>query len=381
MPLEIIRNDITRVRADAIVNTASPKAAIGAGVDSAVYKAAGADKLLAERVKIGELRPGEAAVTPAFGLDAKYIIHTVGPAWQGGEHGETEIVAMCYKNSLEKARELGCVSVAFPLISAGTYGFPKDVALKTAVSEISGFLFSNEMTVYLVVYNREVFEVSGKAFSDIKSYIEETDVVKTLRSREMMQRRLEAIEAFGSEQLLDLPFRSEPPRSAGPEPSAAQHEGSRLSSAPAFPPARASRGKRPVFRNADEEAPESRSGGIDDAIKTREETFQQYLFRIIDRKGLTDPEVYKKANIDRKHFSKIRSNPDYNPKKKTVMALAIALELNLDETKDLLLKAGMALSRSSIFDIIMEYCIENGIRDVYDINCILFKYGQPTLGA
>ena len=388
MPLEIIRNDITRVRADAIVNTANPKVAIGAGTDAAIYKAAGAEQLLAARAKIGELRPSEAACTPAFGLDAKYIIHTVGPAWQGGGKGEIETVAACYKNSLAMAKELGCESVAFPLISAGTYGFPKDLALKTAVSEISGFLFANDMTVYLVVYNREVFEVSGKAFSDIRSYIEEKDIIKTQRSREEMQRRLELIESLDSEQLLNSPYRSATPRSAG-SVSSAPYSADRAPSAPSaapdagsrpFPPARASKAKRPSFFR-EEAAPEKKSGSIDDAIKTKEETFQQYLFRIIDRKGLTDPEVYKKANIDRKHFSKIRSNPDYSPKKKTVMALAIALELNLDETRDLLLKAGMALSRSSVFDIIMEYCIENEIRDVYDINCILFKYGQPTLGA
>ena len=387
MPLEIIRNDITRVRADAIVNTANPKVAIGAGTDAAVYKAAGKEQLLAARAEIGELRPGEAAVTPAFGLDARYIIHTVGPAWRGGDKGEIETVAECYRNSLGKAKELGCESVAFPLLSAGTYGFPKDVALKTAVSEISSFLFANDMTVYLVVYNREAFEVSGKVFSDIRSYIEEKDVVKTKRSREEMQRRLELIESLDSEQRLNSPYSSASPHNAGsassaphrkgPAPSAAPDAGSR----PPFAPVRASKARRTSFFGLEEEAPEEKAGSIDEAIKGKEETFQQYLFRIIDRKGLTDPEVYKKANIDRKHFSKIRSNPDYNPKKKTVMALAIALELNLDETKDLLLKAGMALSRSSIFDIIMEYCIENQIRDVYDINCILFKYGQPTLGA
>ena len=362
MPLEIIRNDITKVRADAIVNTANPCVAVGAGVDEAIYRAAGKEQLLAERARIGELRPGQAAVTSAFGLDAKYIIHTVGPAWEGGEKGEAETVALCYKNSLELAKELNCESVAFPLISAGTYGFPKDVALKTAVSEISGFLFSNEMTVYLVVYNREVFEVSGKAFSDIKSYIEEKDVIKPSPQRIREERMREY-------------------RSMYDEARSVPREDNLMSSVSVFPSAKAAGRGKPPARRKEAEPAELMSGSIDDAIKSKEETFQQYLFRIIDRKGLSDPDVYKKANIDRKHFSKIRSNPDYNPKKKTVLALAIALELNLDETRDLLLKAGMALTKSSVFDIIMEYCIENKIRDIYEINCILFKYGQPTLGA
>ena len=389
MPLEIIRNDITRVAADAIVNTANPRVAVGRGVDSAIYKAAGEEQLLAERAKIGEMRPGEANATPAFGLKAKYIIHTVGPAWEGGDKGEIETAALCYRNSLRIAKDLGCESVAFPLISAGTYGFPKDQALKTAVSEISGFLFSNDMTVYLVVYDKEAFEVSGKAFMEVKSYIEEKDVVKPVwRTAERSVRTSEIL----------------------PESGAAPRGSGGLSSARLFPQSSATKRRRPPFVRKDEpeisgmEADEIEAsriesrrpevprimtkderpkapGSIDDAIKDREETFQQYLFRIIDRKGLSDPEVYHRANIDRKHFSKIRSNVDYSPKKKTVLALAIALDLNLDETKDLLLKAGMALTKSSIFDIIMEYCIENDIRNIYDINCILFKYDQPTLGA
>ena len=375
MPLEIIRNDITKVSADAIVNTANPYVAIGSGVDSAIYKAAGRDRLLTERARIGIIRPGEAAATPAFDLDAKYIIHTVGPAWEGGNSGEIETVASCYRNSLEKAKELGCGSVAFPLISAGTYGFPKDVALKTAVSEISGFLFSNEMTVYLVVYNKEAFEVSGKAFKDIKSYIEEKDVVppEDRYAREYRRRvfpedpgSLFAPQSAGNSALLQ------------PEARPFSDEARAMQSAmPSF--------RRERKRKQATEEPvlydELPAESIEDKLKEKEETFQQRLFRIIDRKGLTDPEVYKKANIDRKHFSKIRSNADYKPTKKTALALAVALELNLDETKDLLLKAGLALTHSNTFDLIMEYCIEHKITDINEINCILFEYDQPTLGV
>lgn len=314
MPFEIIRNDITKVSADAIVNTANPHVAIGPGVDSAVYNAAGKEKLLAARKKIGEMQPGDVAVTEAFDLDAKYIIHTVGPVWQGGGHGETGTLATCYSASMKKARELGCREVAFPLLAAGAYGFPKDVALKIAVREISSFLLENEMTVYIVVYDKEAFAVSGKLFDDIRSYIEDEDVVQ----RSLYERHLLSVDA----------------------------------------------------------AP-----NIDEALGRKEETFQQHLFRLIDRRGLEDKEVYKKANIDRKHFSKIRSNVDYNPSKRTALALAIALELNLDETTDLLMRAGIALSPSSTFDIIMEYCIEHNITDIYEINCILFEYDQPILGG
>ena len=321
MSLEIIRNDITKVHADAIVNTANPQVAIGAGVDAAIYEAAGKEELLAERKKIGVIRPGEVAVTPAFKLPAKYIIHAVGPAWEGGNNGEIETVAQCYRRSLEKAKELECESIAFPLLASGTYGFPKDVALKTAVSEISGFLFNNEMLVYLVVYDKKSFEISGKAFSDIAEYISESDVIE---------------QKYHNQSVSFLKRRK---------------------------------------------AEAASKKDIDEIILNKEETFQEYLFNLIDAKGLEDKEVYKKANIDRKHFSKIKSNVNYNPSKRTALAFAIALGLNISETKELLLKAGIALSPSNTFDIIIEYCIENGITDIYEINCILFKHDQATLGA
>ena len=371
MPLEIIRNDITKVRADAIVNTANPKVAVGAGVDHAVYMAAGWDELLAERAKIGHLAPGECAATPAFALPAKYIIHTVGPAWEGGGNGEAGIVAKCYRGSLELAKKLGCETVAFPLISAGTYGFPKAVALKTAVSEITGFLMENEMTVFLVVYDKEAFEVSGKAFSEIRSFIEEEDIVVPDRSS-YERRRLE-MESLRLEQMMradrvpdSAPVNAPEYRASGAPAKAAPLPKKKAGILGSIFPSRAER---------------PRKDSIDDLLLAKEDTFQQRLFRSIDRKGLTDPEVYKRANIDRKHFSKIRSNVDYHPSKRTALALAVALGLNLDETRDLLLSAGMALTRSSVFDIIMVYCIEHKMQDINEINCILCDYDQPTLGV
>ena len=304
------------------------------------------------------MAPGEAAATPAFKLNARYIIHTVGPAWEGGNSGEVDTVALCYRNSLQKAKELGCESVAFPLLSSGTYGFPKEVALKTAISEISGFLFANDMTVYLVVYDKQSFAVSGKAFSEVRSYIEESEVVPP---RGRYERRESGVLRNIFAERADIPDRDVS-----------------MSVFPSFraPAAGRAAQKMPAAKHS---APDS--GSLDDKLKWKEDTFQQHLFRIIDRKGLKDPEVYKKANLDRKHFSKIRSNINYNPSKRTALALAVALELNLDETKDLLLKAGLALTHSNTFDLIMEYCIEHKMRDINEINCILFEYDQPILGA
>ena len=337
MPLQIVRNDITKVKADAVVNTANPLAAVGAGVDSAIYKAAGYDKLLSERKKIGRMEPGEAKETPAFGLSAKYIIHTVGPAWCGGDKGEAETVAKCYRNSLELAEKLGCESIAFPLISTGTLGFPKGLALKTAISEITDFLFGSDMNVLLVVYNKEAFELSGKLVGDVRSYIEESQVVSR---KEMMPNS-----SFG--------------RISGHIPDMADLGAPRTGGS--------------LFDLSE--------ASVEEFLEKKGETFQQHLFRLIDRKGLDDIEVYKKANLDRKLFSKIKGNVNYNPSKRTAVALAISLELNEDEALDLLGKAGYTFSDASTADIIVRYFIEKGEYDINEINCCLFEFGQQILGA
>ena len=336
MPLEIIRNDITKVQADAIVNTANPEVTYGYGVDSAIYNAAGAEALLEERAKIGKMSPGTAALTPAFNLQAKYIIHTVGPVWQGGKNGEADTVASCYRESLALAKERECESIAFPLIATGTYGFPKDLALRIAISEISNFLLNNDMTVYMVVYDKEAFVLSSKLFSNVRELIKESEV-QHHRIRDAFNR----------------------PQMAGSAPMVCEHH----------------------YTMHDMEAIEDYQSSVEDKLKTKGATFQEHLFRIIDRKGLNDVDVYKKANIDRKLFSKIKSNVDYNPSKRTVLAFAIALELNLDETLDLLGRAGMTLSKSNDFDLIIEYCIENHITDINEINCVLFNFDQPLLGC
>ncbi len=348
MALQIIRNNIVNVEADAIVNTANPMVAVGRGVDSAIYEAAGRDKLLEARAAIGEMKTGEVACTPAFELNAKYIIHAIGPAWMGGDHGEREAVAACYSKSLALADELKCESIAFPLMATGTYGFPKDEALQIAIREISSFLLAHEMEVYLVVYDKESFEVSGKLFAGIKSYIEEDEILSAgpiIESDLMVEEDLSRSEMRGRRRILS----------------------NRIAQVEEI--------------HADLIQEYSSSKSLADRIENLDKTFQEHLFMLIDRRGLTDPEVYKKANIDRKLFSKIRNNIDYAPSKRTAVALAIALELSLDETKDLLMKAGYALSPSSTFDKIIEYCIEMGEYNVHTINIYLFDFDQPILGA
>ena len=355
MAFQIIRNNIVNVEADAIVNTANPAVAVGPGVDRAVYTAAGWDRLLEARREIGPMKPGEAAATPAYDLHAKYIIHAIGPAWRGGGFGERETVAECYSRSLSLARELGCESIAFPLMATGTYGFPKDEALRIAVREISGFLLENEMEVMLVVYDKESFEVSGKLFSDIRSFIEEDEVKEVPRA--MSRRRRNALREAGR----DYGICQEACGSAGPE---------------MMPVEEAYLAEKEFLPQTD-----LSDESLLNRLEHMDKTFQEHLFWLIDHRGMTDPQVYKKANIDRKHFSKIRSDINYSPSKKTALALAIALELNMDETIDLLRRAGLALSPSIKSDKIIGYCIEHGNYDIYEINSILFAYDQPTLGA
>ena len=337
MPFQIIRNDITKVKADAIVNTANPDVVVGRGTDYAVYHAAGRDRLLAERKKIGIMHPGQAAHTPAFNLDAKYIIHTVGPAWIDGNHDEREILHSCYEKSLNLAAELSCRSIAFPLIATGSYGFPKDEALQIALAEIDRFLLSHEMEVILVVLDWKAFELSEKLVGDIEEYIDEHGIAQLHEAEYGIW--------YGSE------------RWERPE----QNKTSAMLGAPLFPDV---------------------SGmSLDEILERSEDTFQQKLFKLIEESGMDDVTVYKKANIDRKVFSRIRCKKDYKPTKKTAVAFAIALQLDMPALLDLLSRAEIAFSPSSKFDLIITYFVTNKVYDIYEINAALFKYGQPILGA
>lgn len=326
MPFSIIRNDIVRVRADAIVNAAAPDLLGGGGVDGAIHKAAGPG-LLAECRTLGGCDTGDAKITGAYDLQARYVIHTVGPVWQGGGAGEPALLASCYRTSLQLALDHGCGSVAFPLISAGAFGYPAEQALQVAVETIGGFLLQHELDVTLVIFDSAALRAGSTRFPQIQSYIDDHYV----GLREERSRRV---------------FRA-------------------MACAPA-----------PVMADEMAAPPE-----LESLLEELDDGFAPTLLRLIDRTGKKDSEIYKKANLDRKLFSKIRNNPDYKPSKATALAFAVALELNLQDTRDLLARAGYALSPSSRFDVIVQYFIEQGEYDIFRINEALFAFDQSLLGA
>lgn len=335
MPLQIVRNDITKMSVDAVVNAASPSLLGGGGVDGAIHKAAGA-KLHEECKKLGGCDTGKAKITKGYNLPCKYVIHTVGPVYCDGNHGEKELLESCYRESLTLAKKYKCESVAFPLICSGVYGYPKDRALKVAVDIIGEFLLKNDMQVYIVIFDKAAFSIGEKLFADIKEYIDDRYVSKHTEPRRERMRR----EAFGK---LMMPSASSIDMCEDAMP----------------------------FSTADLEA----------KLKVIDESFSEMLLRKIDEKGMKDSECYKKANIDRKLFSKIRSDAHYKPSKPTVIAFAVALELSLTETEEMLKKAGFALSHSNKFDIIIEYFISHGKYNVFEINEALFAFDQSLLGA
>lgn len=358
MPFEIVRNDITNMEVDAIVNAANPRPIIGYGVDSGVHKKAG-DQLLVARKKIGDIAFGEAAITPAFNLSAKYVIHAVSPIWQDGKKNEAQLLENCYVNSLQLALEHKCESIAFPLLSAGNHGFPKDLALQTAINVFSRFLMKHEMQIYLVVFGKQSFALSEKLFHSVQSYIDETYIQEKSLEEYGVTNKRDVREL----ELLQL-------REAMSRRRKAELEYNILAD-------------EVCEESAEYEAlaPTAAPRKLEDLMKEIDETFSEALIRLIDQKGLKDPEVYKKANIDRKFFNKIKNNKNYKPSKSTCVAFAIALELNLDETRDLIGKAGYALTHSSKFDIIIEYFILEGNYNTFEINEVLFTFEQPLIGG
>ena len=348
MPLQIVRNDITKMKVDAIVNAANESLLGGGGVDGCIHRAAGPE-LLAECETLHGCKTGSAKITKGYKLPCKYVIHAVGPRWYDGRHGECELLISCYRTSLMLAKKYGCESVAFPLISSGIFGYPKDQALKVASETISSFLLEHEMTVYIVIFDRKAYQISGKLFAAIASYIDDRYVDEHTDPRSKRLRRMNAFR-------MDEPM---PCESSVCDEDAIEQ---------LIPPVSAA-------------AAPKKAATLDDALGQIDESFSEMLLRKIDERGMTDAQCYKKANIDRKLFSKIRSDKSYKPSKPTAIAFAIALELPLVEMKDMLMKAGFALSHSNKFDIIIEYFIENENYNVFEINEALFAFDQSLLGA
>jgi len=355
MPLTIIRNDITKMKTDAIVNTANTALQMGGGVCGAIFSAAGADRLQSACDKLAPIKTGEAVITPGFKLPAKYIIHTAGPVYRDGEHGEEALLRSCYINALNLAAEHGCESIAFPLISSGIYGYPgcmgeqhaqratspKADALRVATGAIRDFLSGNDMDVFLVVFDKASFAVGKALLGAVNSYIDEHYVEEHQeKRRKLLYTERSALDNMPTD------------------------------AAPMMAPSSLSMAK-----------PKANRKRLDDLVGNLDEPFSATLLRLIDATGKKDAEIYRRANIDRRLFSKIRSNVGYMPSKPTVLAFAVALELTLGQTADLLGRAGFTLSHSRKFDVIVEYFIASRKYDIFEINEVLFSYDQPLLGG
>jgi len=343
MPLNIVRNDITKMTVDVIVNAANTKLQEGGGVCGAIFHAAGADKLQAACNSYAPIQTGEAVITSGFALPAKYIIHAAGPVYRDGKHNEAYLLRSCYINALDIAKRHGCESIAFPLISSGIYGYPKEEALAVATKAIGDWLTTNDMDVSLVVFDKTAFALSKDLLGEVKAfidanYIDERGHLKRRRLLDIVRQTIDFDEADMSAALKETAAAKPMPRMAS-------------------------------------------RATLDDVIERLDEPFTSTLLRLIDAKGKNDVAIYKRANIDRKLFSKIRTGKGYMPSKKTALALAVALELSLSETRDLLERAGFALSRSVMFDVIIEYFITRRKYDIYEINNVLFEYDQPILGG
>ncbi len=418
MPFQILRGDITELHVDAIVNAANSSLLGGGGVDGAIHWAAGPE-LREYCAGLGGCRTGEAKLSPGFRLPAKWIIHTVGPVWYGGDRDEEALLAACYRNSLALALEQDCASVAFPLISAGAYGYPKDQALAVAVREIRDFLREHEMAVTLVVFQRSDFRPPEALLAGLRSWLDRRFYEPVLAGADM------AAPANAAAPFLAAAKAPEPPRKQktglfsrprrkkaskketldaelAPEESSSEighrsdegiapYGAHRPRSDEGIAPCgsgrpRSDEGIAPYGawpRNEERPAPGGavRPAELDERLRCLDESFSEMLLRKIDEKGITDAACYKRANVDRKLFSKIRSDPHYRPSKPTAIAFAVALELPLPEARELLMKAGFALSPSSKFDVIIEYFLANGKYDIFEINEALFAFDQALLGA
>ena len=407
MPCKVVRNDIVRMECDAIVNTANEKVTVGTGCDYAIYQAAGREQLLDYRRRfIGEVPEGEAFVTPAFELKARYIIHAVSPCYIDGAHGEEQKLRSCYRRSLELAAEKGVTSIAFPLIAAGGFGYPKKEAIRIALDECMSFSLDHEMLIYLVLFGESSVSVGRMLYPDMSSYID---------SHYVKERQQEEYGGYYTQTGVFHPLAS---MASSPASPAERRKKAASSPAKRSSVGRALKNERPTgqpFRRrkeerveiladayADEEfrkepdpeaempstgkAPEtefdpSHESALGKRMLHMQDTFTEYLLYLIESKGMTNAEVYNRGAVSKKAFSKIKNDPDHHPSRITALCLCIGAKLNMDETRDLLARAGYALSPSSKTDIIFSYFIENHIYNIYDLDIMLEEYGEPTLIA
>lgn len=382
MPFQIVRNDITKMHVDAIVNTANPMPGYGPGIDTAVYEAAGKDELLAKRQEIGTIDRGASVITAGYKLFAKYIIHTVGTSWKGGDSSEEEIVRQCYRSVFKLAVDYEVESLAIPLLASGSYGFPKGIALRIALSEIESFMADHDMDIYLVVFDEKSFNLSSELYGDIDAYINDNYVEEKAKEEYLDYDAMEYERRMMSSNMAMA-------GSALHQPSLAKSS---------ISPRKEKKKKRKLSSKSDEVAtygaaladeamdmvcamPMEADRSLDDVVKNLDKTFMELVFSFANEKGMTDVEVQKKANLDRKAFSKLKCGTTKNPSKSTALALAVALELSLDDTKDLLSRAGLALSPCSKQDLIVQYFIEREAYDIYAINIALFEHGEQLLGT
>ena len=380
MPFSIVRNDIARVHADVLVNAANTRLAEGGGVCGALFAAAGREQMRAACDAIGGCPTGSAVATPAFNLPARWCVHAVGPIWRGGGHGEEAALRGCYQSMFARVAELGARSVAYPLISAGIYGYPAGAALAVARDETRAFLAEHDdIEVTLVVFDRSTVRLGSALEQEVREYIDDEYVAQSPHVRRRgAEFEREARWAAGAAA----------PAAAKPEAPAAESATRKVdffASSFADDGAEESVPDGAVFRACSAAAPVSAAGAapteLEDLLEHLDAGFSETLLALIDQRGLTDAEVYHRANLSRQLFSKIRSNPAYRPTKPTAVALAMALELDVPATQDLLARTGLTLSRTSKFDVIVRFFLERGIYDIYQLNEALFSYDQPLVGS
>ena len=373
MPFKIVRNDITKIKADVIVNTANEAPIYSDGVDAAIYHAAGAEALLAERKQIGWMKEGDVAITPGFNLPAKYIIHAVSPCYRGGFISEDKKLRRCYRKSMELAYEYGCQSIAFPLISTGGFGYPKEEGMRIALDEIKEFLTKHEMLIYVVVFDALSTEIGRKQYPKLEEYIDQNYVDNKISVEYRAERFEKHSKTSGNKR--NIPFM---PMMMGVV-SAEQEDCENIEDISVENDRLEAPMLSDSFNLADdyESFLEEKESALAERMKHLSDTFQQYLMFLIKQKGLTPAEVYKRAIITKQLFSKIKLNPNYHPDKATAMRLCVGAQLNLDETKDLLGRAGYALSPCDKRDIIFSFFIENKVYDMIEIDITLEEHNLP----